>query len=53
MTACLVLLMAAMVGISAAGWYRMPVVELVDWMLCAQFIGFLGWMGWRKLRTEG
>jgi hypothetical protein len=49
---CLLALAVAMVGISTAGLYRAPAVEVVDWLLCAQFIALVGWLRWRWQRMQ-
>jgi hypothetical protein len=48
---CVVVLAIAMVGISAAGVYGTPLMKIVDWVLCAQFIGLVAWLGVRQRLT--
>jgi hypothetical protein len=49
---CVLALAIAMIGISAAGLYRAPVVEAIDWLLCAQFIALVAWLRRRWQQTH-
>jgi hypothetical protein len=49
---CVVTLAIAMVGISAVGAYGTPLMKIVNWVLCAQFIGLVAWLGLRRSRME-
>ncbi len=52
MIVCLLALAIAMVAIPMVGLYRAPVVEAVDWLLCAQFICLVAWLRWRWQRMS-